>query len=101
MRRFVITLSSICWLTSAVLAQQAAKVERLSKSMDEIAPADATITKVAQGYTWTEGPVWIYGQISYLLFADIPGNAIYKLIPNHKPSVLMYTIRLKIPGVRP
>ena len=74
--------------SSAVFAQQQpAKVERLTKAMDEIAPADATLTKVASGYTWTEGPIWIYD--GYLLFAEIPSNTIYKLIPNHKPSIFM------------
>jgi gluconolactonase len=90
MQRFFTTLSLLSCLTSATFAQQApAKVERLDKSVDEIIPADATLNKVASGYTWTEGPIWIYEQVGYLLFADIPGNAINKLIPGHKPTVFI------------
>jgi len=77
-------------MTTVALSQQAAKVEKLSKSLDDIVPADATIKKVAEGFTWTEGPVWIYDQVGYLLFADIPGNAIYKLIPGRKPTVFIH-----------
>jgi gluconolactonase len=72
----------------AALAQEPAKVERLGKGIDDIVPTDATIQKVADGFTWTEGPIWIYD--GYLLFADIPGNAIEKLIPGHKPTVFMH-----------
>jgi len=84
------SLFALCFIGSLALAQQeAAKIERLSKSMDDIAPADATLTKVASGYTWTEGPIWIYGQVGYLLFAEIPSNTIYKLIPGRKPTIFM------------
>ena len=32
---------------------------------------------IAQGYIWTEGPVWLGGETGHLLFSDVPGNAIY------------------------
>ena len=89
MRRYLLSLAWVCVLTVGVSAQEAAKVERLTKSMDEIVPPNATIQKVANGYTWTEGPVWIYEQLGFLLFAEIPSNTIYKLIPNHKPAVFI------------
>jgi gluconolactonase len=75
-------------LRSAALAQEAAKVERFGKGIDDIVPIDASINKVADGFTWTEGPIWIYQ--GYLLFADIPGNAIEKMIPGQKPTVFMH-----------
>jgi len=87
MRRYLFSLCVICGVTSAALAQQAVKVERLGKGIDDIVPADATIKKMADGYTWTEGPIWIYQ--GYLLFAEIPSNTIYKMIPGHKPTVFM------------
>jgi gluconolactonase len=88
MKRPLIGLWLICGIASAALAQEPAKVERLGKGIDDIVPADATIKKVADGFTWTEGPIWIYE--GYLLFADIPGNAILKMIPGHKPTVFMH-----------
>lgn len=35
---------------------------------------------VAKGFQFTEGPVW--HPEGYLLFSDIPGNAIYRYVPN-------------------
>lgn len=61
-------------------ATEPAKVERLDKSIDELIPGDAKLEKVAGGYTWTEGPVWERSG-GYLLFADIPGNSIWKFAP--------------------
>ena len=80
-------MSLICGIAGAALAQQVVKVERIGKGIDDIVPADATLKKLASGYTWTEGPVWLYD--GYLLFAEIPSNTIYKLIPGRKPTVFM------------
>jgi gluconolactonase len=68
-------------------AQEPLKVEKLGKGIDEIVPASATIQKLASGYKWTEGPIWIYQ--GHLLFAEIPSNTIYKLIPGHAPTIFM------------
>jgi gluconolactonase len=89
MKCFLIAVFMIAGLSTSTEAQEVAKVERRNKAIDEMVPADATISKVAEGFTWTEGPVWIYGQVGYLLFADIPSNSIYKLIPGRKPSIFM------------
>jgi gluconolactonase len=40
-------------------------------------PKDATVEKIAHGFTWVEGPVW-NKQGGYLLFSDIPANAVYR-----------------------
>lgn len=41
-----------------------------------VAP-DARIERVAEGFAWSEGPLWIRdGQ--YLLFNDVPGNTMYR-----------------------
>ncbi len=68
-------------------AQEPLKVEKLGKGIDEIVPAGATIQELATGYTWTEGPIWI--RQGYLLFAEIPSNTIYKLIPGQAPTIFM------------
>ena len=39
--------------------------------------ADAKIEILAQGFEWSEGPLWIKDQQA-LLFSDIPNNAIFK-----------------------
>lgn len=40
---------------------------------------------LAQGYKWTEGPVWVE-QGQYLLFSDIPNNAVIKYSPKDGAS---------------
>lgn len=52
-------------------------IERLSDQLDEIISPDAKLEILADGYEWTEGPVWI-SQGNYLLFSDIPPNSIFK-----------------------
>lgn len=50
-------------------------VERLSPALDAIIPAGATVDIIAEGFDWTEGPLWIHGL--GLIFSDIPPNKIY------------------------
>src|SRR6266576_633141 len=68
-------------MTSAIEAPDnapaALKVDRMDKGIDTIVPANATIERVATGFTWVEGPIWI--PAGYLLFAEITSNSIRKL----------------------
>lgn len=74
----------------AIGTLQAAGIERLDKAaMDKLIAPDAVLEKVAGGYTWTEGPVWIK-QGGYLLFADIPANSILKFVPGKGASVFLH-----------
>ena len=50
---------------------------RLDPRLDSLVPPGATIEKVAEGYTFTEGPVWIRGE-QRLLFSDVRANAIHQ-----------------------
>ncbi|SEJ64602.1 gluconolactonase [Cyclobacterium xiamenense] len=49
----------------------------------ELIAADASIEKLADGFRFTEGPVWNKEQ-GYLLFSDIPANTIYQWIPGEE-----------------
>jgi len=52
-------------------------VERLHPDLDALISKDAVIEVLAEGFTWSEGPLWVAdGQ--YLLFSDIPPNRIIK-----------------------
>lgn len=51
-------------------------VERLDPSLDGIVPKDARIEKLADGFLFTEGPVW--HPDGYLLFSDPNANTIYR-----------------------
>jgi gluconolactonase len=67
--------------------QEPATVERLSPEIDRIVPKGAVLEKLADGFKWTEGPVWI--PAGYLLFAEIPSNRILKWTPNAGVSVFL------------
>jgi gluconolactonase len=51
-------------------------IERLDPALDHLLPANAVIEKLASGFQWSEGPVWM--SQGYLLFSDIPTNAVLK-----------------------
>jgi gluconolactonase len=51
---------------------------RRSPELDALVPASAPVESVANGFTFTEGPIW-FGE--GLLFSDIPRNVIYKWMP--------------------
>ena len=52
-------------------------VVRLDPALDKIVPAGAKVEKMVGGRGFTEGPVWIRNG-GYLLFSDVPANAIMK-----------------------
>lgn len=52
-------------------------IERLDPELDKIIDSDATLEVLAEGFEWSEGPVWV-SQGNYLLFSDIPNNSIIK-----------------------
>jgi gluconolactonase len=53
------------------------KIERLDPRFDKLIPEGAIIEKLASGFKWSEGPVWIKDG-GYMLFSDIPNNAIHQ-----------------------
>ncbi len=55
----------------------AVKVVSLDPRFDQLVPKDARLEKIADGFTWVEGPVW-NKQGKYLLFSDIPANTVYQ-----------------------
>jgi gluconolactonase len=53
------------------------RVERLAPGIDSIVPPNAKLYKLAEGFAFTEGPVWIRSG-GYLLFSDPNRNRIYR-----------------------
>jgi len=49
---------------------------RRHPGFDALVPQDAVLEKVADGFTWVEGPLWDAREKG-LLFSDIPANAIH------------------------
>lgn len=52
-------------------------IEQWDVNLGEIIPEGAQIEILAEGFEWTEGPLWI-AEKEMLLFSDIPPNSIYK-----------------------
>jgi gluconolactonase len=59
------------------LATGSPQIVRLDPRFDRLVPKDAVLEKLAEGYAWVEGPAW-NRQEKYLLFSDIPNNAVFK-----------------------
>src|SRR5689334_21472889 len=53
-------------------------IERLDPSLDTLLAPDAQIEKLAGGFEWSEGPVWV-SRGNYLLFSDVPRNIVFLL----------------------
>lgn len=53
------------------------RIERLSADADQWLAADAKVRVLAEGFKWTEGPLWI-PEGDYLLFSDIPNNRVLR-----------------------
>lgn len=62
---------------SAPVKIENAKIERWDPAMDAIVPKDWKIEKLAEGFGWAEGPIWVRSG-GYLLFSDVPGNKMWK-----------------------
>jgi gluconolactonase len=85
------------WMKSATLdvyrhpaaaiavADPGASIVRLSPALDELVPRDARPEKLAEGFLFTEGPVW--HPDGYLLFSDPNANNIYRWTPDGGLSV--------------
>lgn len=58
-------------------------------ALAELIDPNAKLEKIAGGFGFTEGALWVPKGRGYLLFAEMPGNVIYKWTPDGKVSVHM------------
>lgn len=52
-------------------------IERLDPALETILDTNTTIEIIAEGFIWSEGPLWVERE-QMLLFSDVPANTIYK-----------------------
>ena len=52
-------------------------IERKDPRLDKLIPKDAKIEKLAEGFDWSEGPVWD-AKDNVLLFSDVPENVVFR-----------------------
>jgi len=90
------------WIRSATLdfyksprvaiSETRAEITRKAPGLDEILPPNAKIEKLAGGFLFTEGPIWVprseEGE-GYLLFSDPNNNLIYRWTQDGQLSIYM------------
>jgi gluconolactonase len=99
--RSLLALSAVAVLCSIALAAVSAaaagdqadsivatplKLDKLDASVDRIVPAGAKLERVATGFKWTEGPLWIKDR---LYFAEIPSNSIRVWTPGRGVEIFL------------
>jgi len=52
-------------------------IERIDPALDAIVNKDAKVEIIAEGFEWSEGPLWLSDQ-NILIFSDVPKNIVYK-----------------------
>jgi len=85
MRSLLLTLFcvlSFSPLHSEVLNQdetlQDVSIEVVDKALRVLIEPDAQFQLLADGFEWSEGPVWMDDDGGYLLFTDVPQNRLYR-----------------------
>jgi gluconolactonase len=71
---------------AGILDSTPVKIDRLDPGIDKIIPAGAKLERVADGFKWVEGPVWIGDS---LFFAEIPSDSIRKWNPASGVSIFL------------
>jgi gluconolactonase len=73
-------------------------VERKDPALDTLLPANARLERLADGFAFTEGPIWIDAhnpaiapdsEEGFLLFSDPNNNLIYRMTPDGEVSVFL------------
>ncbi len=62
-------------------------IERLDATLDALVSPEAQLEILADGFEWTEGPVWV-AEGDYLLFSDIPQNSVFQW--SEQDSIVLY-----------
>lgn len=58
------------------------EVERKGAAINDVIGPNPKVFKLAEGFKFTEGPIWVNKDGGYLLFSDPNANTIYKYAPN-------------------
>ena len=63
-------------------------IVRHDPALDTLVDPDARLEVLGEGYSWSEGPVWI-AEGNYLLFSDVPENRIHRWSEQDGVSIFM------------
>ena len=70
-------LFSFLALSAVCLAQNTIGGGTPRHKVNEIVPEDAAVEILADGFNWSEGPVWV-SELQAVLFTDVPENKLYR-----------------------
>ena len=76
----------------AAISETPALITKKGEALDEIVPSGAKIEKLAGGFLFTEGPIWVPktdDTEGYLLFSDPNNNVIYRWTQDGQLSIFM------------
>lgn len=73
---------------AAAAPPPAPAITRLDAEFDALVPADAVVEKVADGFQFTEGPLWRPSE-NRLWFSDVVGNVLRAVTPTGDVEVLI------------
>ena len=86
---FVIAAVLTLWQSVTAGAESVpVTITSLDPRFDQLVPKEAQLERIADGFTWVEGPVWDK-RGGYLLFSDIPANAVYRWKPGESVSLFL------------
>lgn len=77
--KYYFSLLFIVFMNITVDAQlkSIGQVVQFDSDLEQILSKDTKIEVIAEGFVWSEGPVWVKNG-NYLLFSDVPANTIYR-----------------------
>src|SRR5207302_10648616 len=67
----VLTMASAEGDTRGPARPTLGRIERLDARLDAVIAPGAAMEVIANGFDWTEGPLWVRADGGYLLFSDI------------------------------
>lgn len=73
---------------STAMHETLGNIEQLDPGLSRVISPHAKIEKLADGFTWSEGPAWVPAQHA-LFFTDVPENTMYRWSEKDGLSVFM------------
>lgn len=69
--------TSATTITDSSMYKITGSIERYDEALDAIVSKDAKAEIISEGFTWSEGPLWLDKQ-NKLIFSDVPKNTIFE-----------------------
>jgi len=86
----IFILAFVCFSASCNTSDNIGSIERIDPSLDAIISPGAQPEIIADGFSWTEGPLWIEDK-KMLLFSDVFTNNVYKWTAEKGDEVFLTT----------